>query len=84
MGNTIKTTERVKRVHQTGDEADGVVLPPSGVDPSPEDELWVAVFGGACDNSDQDGEPADLQVKERELVQGGNDLVAEHDNAGGK
>ncbi|KAI6756032.1 hypothetical protein HG530_011768 [Fusarium avenaceum] len=84
MGHSIKTTERVQRVDQTSDEGDAVVLPASRVDPSPEHKFGIAVCWGAGNHSDQHNQPADLQVEERKLVQGGNDLVAKHDNASGK
>lgn len=60
MRHTIEAAKRVQRIHQASDEANGIVVPPSRVDPSPENKFRIAVCRGARNDSDQHNEPADL------------------------
>lgn len=83
MSDAVKTPEGVERVDQPGDEADHLVLPSRVVDPCPEDKLCVLVFGRAGHDGDQNYQPANLKVEQGELVQGRDDLVTKHDDAGG-
>lgn len=77
----IQSPQAVERIDKPCNEADDLVLPARVVDPGLEDELGALVGGRAGDDGNQDGEPAELQVEERELVQRRDDAVAEHDHS---
>jgi hypothetical protein len=77
VSDTIETTQAVKWVHQSSDEADSIRLPAGIVDPGPENKFGRLVRRSTSHNRDENDQPADLQVEERESIKTGNYLVAE-------
>lgn len=82
VSDSVQSTKTVQRVHKARDEANTLVLPARVVDPGGEDEIGVAVGRRACNNGDENDQPADLEVEQREPVERWNDSVSEHDDGG--
>ena len=80
MGDAVQAAETIQRIDETGDEADPIVAPASVVDPRLEDEGGVLMGGCTCNHRDENDQPSDLEVKEREFVESWDDLVSKQNH----
>lgn len=80
MGHAVQSTETVQGVDKTCNEADNLIFPACIVDPSLENEFGRSMSGRASDDSDQDHQPSDLEIKQRKFVQARDSLVSKHNH----
>lgn len=75
MRDSIQSSQGIQRVDETGDEADNIAVPAGVVDKRPKHEILALVSRRTCDDCNENDEPADLEVEEREPVERWDGLV---------
>ena len=69
MRDPIQPSQGIQRVDETGDKADDIAVPAGVVDKRPEYEILALMCRRTRDDCNEDNEPADLEVEQREPVE---------------